>query len=833
MSKKNNTPRGNNQPLVLNQIVIKAPSREIVDVGKWREALKSADRGKRTKLYDLYEDVMLDTLLSSAIDKRRMAITNADIAFTVNDKSVDEMDMLIDSPEFEDLLEMIFDSKMWGHSLIEFDFANGFNPVLIPRKHVDPVAKIIRINQTDETGISYAEDPFFLEVGDAKDLGVILKAIPYAIYKRGGFGDFAQAVELFGVPFRKATYNSWEPGQREEVLKALEAAGGAPYAAIPEGSNLEFVANSTNVNANLYTNFIKSCNEEMLYAIVGQTMTTQNGSSKSQSDTHKEVEEGINKADRRFIQRILNTKLIPLLESRGYPVKGGWFSFVEGGESISLTDRIEIDTQIAQRVRIPDSYWYETYGIPMPEDGNTAVTQPTEPTPPTNKKLMDDVGTNNNSPDNDSPNLWQRLMNFFPLAHATRTHTSSVGHPVGANNHSPLHLSDTSLPSFTSIITDLATRIHSGNLDFAAVPEELANQTISLLFSEVDSIMPDVGTDEAWKSSWYNLQQHSIYKFGLAKSYSQLKAMRNAIVQPNGETKPFTEFLKDCQAINAKYNTDWLETEYIDVVKGGTMGVEWMDIQDTKEAYPYLQYVDAGDSRVREEHHKLNGIIEPVDSPFWQQFLPANGHRCRCRVRRLTAAQAKELGYSKDQHADNMRAAEAAVKDKYWRKSPTAAVIDADKTAYIKDMPTGTKAQLKAVENYGMKPVEKIYLDGRHNMPSADIYSKDDAVKWLSNTSIRNLANLPVTVPESIARKMAETDLIRFAPNISKAVLSPSEVWSVFDGKANSLVYLRYTADNPVAVITDFAGEVKSFRVLTNEELAKADNLRRGVLIKR
>lgn len=62
---------------------------------------------------------------------------------------------------------------------------------------------------------------------------------------------------------------------------------------------------------------------------------------------------------------------------------------------------------------------------------------------------------------------------------------------------------------------------------------------------------------------------------------------------------------------------------------------------------PYWQYVAVMDNRTRPAHAALNGKVFRYDDPFWNTHYPPLGFRCRCRVRALTDAQAKEAGISK------------------------------------------------------------------------------------------------------------------------------------------------------------------------------------------
>lgn len=48
------------------------------------------------------------------------------------------------------------------------------------------------------------------------------------------------------------------------------------------------------------------------------------------------------------------------------------------------------------------------------------------------------------------------------------------------------------------------------------------------------------------------------------------------------------------------------------------------------DVFPYCEYLDSGDGRVRETHHALNGKIIPTDHPFWLTHTPPWEFGCRC-----------------------------------------------------------------------------------------------------------------------------------------------------------------------------------------------------------
>jgi hypothetical protein len=52
-----------------------------------------------------------------------------------------------------------------------------------------------------------------------------------------------------------------------------------------------------------------------------------------------------------------------------------------------------------------------------------------------------------------------------------------------------------------------------------------------------------------------------------------------------------------------------------------------------------LQYHTRDDSEVRWNHKKMDEVVQPMNSDFWEEWLPLNGFNCRCWVEPITKAQ--------------------------------------------------------------------------------------------------------------------------------------------------------------------------------------------------
>jgi phage gp29-like protein len=359
-------------PPIIQSIQITQARRTSQDITSWRNAIKTAENvymPRRALLYDLYEEILLDGHLSATIEKRKLAVSNTPIVFMENGKENEKLTSLTETEDFINLIHYIIESKLWGHSLIEMDFRNGgLIPTLIPRKHVEPTKGIILKTQFENSGFSYREAPysnFCLEIGYSDTLGILMKAAQYVIYKRGGFGDWAQYAELFGMPFRIAKYDGFDEKTRGELETALKEAGSAAYVVIPKEADFEFIQNATNGSSTLYETLINVCNKELSKLILGQTLTTEAGGSMAQAKVHQEVELEIHFADKLFVKNVLNDKLLPLLKIHGYKTGTGKFLFNQQ-ENIDLKTRLDMDLKLAEKIKIDDNYFYETYNIPYP-----------------------------------------------------------------------------------------------------------------------------------------------------------------------------------------------------------------------------------------------------------------------------------------------------------------------------------------------------------------------------------------------------------------------------------------------------------------------------------
>ncbi|WP_447588658.1 phage head morphogenesis protein [Aquipseudomonas campi] len=71
---------------------------------------------------------------------------------------------------------------------------------------------------------------------------------------------------------------------------------------------------------------------------------------------------------------------------------------------------------------------------------------------------------------------------------------------------------------------------------------------------------------------------------------------------------------------------------------------QWQRIQDNKDAFPYLEYDGNNSEHPRLQHAAWDGLVLPVDDPFWADHFPVKEYGCKCRARARTAGQVARSG---------------------------------------------------------------------------------------------------------------------------------------------------------------------------------------------
>lgn len=134
------------------------------------------------------------------------------------------------------------------------------------------------------------------------------------MFKNYTLKDWMSFAEVFGQPIRIGKYpQGADEADVETLRQAVQAVGADACAVFPQGMTIDFERSANSGFASGDDFFLKlhdALNAEISKAVLGQTMTTEDGSSLAQAKVHDDVRKDIRDADARQLADTLNRDLI-------------------------------------------------------------------------------------------------------------------------------------------------------------------------------------------------------------------------------------------------------------------------------------------------------------------------------------------------------------------------------------------------------------------------------------------------------------------------------------------------------------------------------------------
>lgn len=222
-------------------------------------------------------------------------------------------------------------------------------------------------------------------------------------------------------------------------------------------------------------------------------------------------------------------------------------------------------------------------------------------------------------------------LNKFLFLRSFFREMENVYHDVCCDKTEPLALD---LSNYTKLIEEISQKLQNGDIR----PSDLDKGLIEQIYNDVSQPVKEefgqrwVDYDYKEPKSLIQKFKKNLWQFSSAKTLAELEYINSLILDKNGRIKPEHQFMQDVKKANILFNRNYLQAEYQTAKRGAQMAHLWNKFLEQKEYYPNLVYRTVGDSRVRPEHAALNGVVKPIDDPFWKTYYPPNGWRCRCTV---------------------------------------------------------------------------------------------------------------------------------------------------------------------------------------------------------
>lgn len=306
---------------------------------------------------------------------------------------------LIETPEFVDLVEDMMDAVAKGFSATEigwgeqdglwkplaythrdpkyftFDYVSRTELRLSELGTIDglplPPAKFIVHTPRTKTGLP-------IRAGLARTVawGFLFKS--FSLKNWGSF------LDVFGMPFRVGKYhpNATEE-ERRKLLRAVVGIASDAAAIIPESMMIEFVEAKAN-SLPTYENMCRFVDEQVSKIVLGQTMSTDNGSSRAQALVHNEVRMDIVEWDGRQLARTLNAQLIrpAVAFNFGADVACPRIEFLMPKREDIKVKSEAIGLLVQQGLEVSQDDARELIGVPAPKEGAKLLTPQAAAPPP-------------------------------------------------------------------------------------------------------------------------------------------------------------------------------------------------------------------------------------------------------------------------------------------------------------------------------------------------------------------------------------------------------------------------------------------------------------------
>ena len=334
---------------------------------------------------------------ASQLQTRRLAIEgispSVEHAKGVPAKIVDAVNELIEGDEFEEMTGSLTDAIGKGYSVSEIIW-----------EYQDRVLKPVEYKWRDPRFFQFDEATRTeLRLRDMSDVrnGLELPAAKFIIHqprtkmgltvRRGmarpaawafliqsfALKDWAAFAEIYGVPLRLGKYHgNASDDDKRTLLRAVRSIANDAAAIVPQGMEILFEKVDGQHGSAVFGGLIEYVDKQVSKLVLGQTMTSDDGSSLGQAKIHNEVRLDIQKADGKQLGQTINRDLIvPFVvmnfgEQPVYPRVA--FPVAEPEDIKGLTEAVS--RLVPLGLRVSQREMRERVGLGEPEDGEDLLT---------------------------------------------------------------------------------------------------------------------------------------------------------------------------------------------------------------------------------------------------------------------------------------------------------------------------------------------------------------------------------------------------------------------------------------------------------------------------
>lgn len=355
--------------------------------------VKAACEGNPDDLFTIAEEIEeRDPHYRSVLQTRKLAIRklHASVEEVDDDKKSLEIAELLEKqikkPAFRHMVGDLMDAISKGYSIVEMVWDTQNTPWTVrdftwrdPRLFkLHGANQELRIKDDDnQEGLPLEPMNFIIHVpplksGQKSRNGLAMPLVWAYLFKNYTIKDWMAFVEVFGMPIRIGTYGA-EASEDDinELIKAVVNIGSDAAAVIPNNMAIEIKDAVGKVSSSeIFSTLADRMDKQISKLVLGQTMTTDDGSSQAQAKVHDEVREDILVADGQDLADTINEYFIKPFVYLNFGAQDDYPTFkLELIEQEDKTLKLDTITKLAPLgLKVSAKQIYEEYGLRPPED---------------------------------------------------------------------------------------------------------------------------------------------------------------------------------------------------------------------------------------------------------------------------------------------------------------------------------------------------------------------------------------------------------------------------------------------------------------------------------
>ena len=650
--------------------------------------LETEARGKALALYD---EVLRDPKVYSVMQTRTLAVVGKEWrVLPASDEQVDVeradwvRQQLAMIPCFHTDLEQGMDAIAKGFAIEEVLWGLRGGDVVIealhhrdPRRFAFTVAGELRLLTAAQSidGVPVPARKFLHFVfapryenpyGDA----LMQRVYWYWWFKKHGIKFWVVFSEKFGMPTAVGKYPaSASPEDQTKLLDAFKASQQENAVILPEGMTAELLEATRAGTVNTYRELCDYCDSQIAMAILGQTLTSNVGATGSfaAAKVHDDVRQDYVEADAKMLCATINGALLPWWVGYNFPPSpaGAPMFLLMVTPEADLKALAERDERLVNLgLKIPAKYFYTTYEIPEPAEGEAVVEPRRAPAAPALPGVPGSMMPAYAEPDAATPadalftrTLPRGLAVYRALTAELARELEDAADYEGARARLDGALSvDDQRPLVELLHAVLLTGHLVGQAD---VLEDAGRETF--LDAELLEPLPPEEALRFFRDKVPMTRDQFLLlsdtmrarAFTLARTSSLdlVDQVKSALTRSLAEGTPFTRFLVDLGSVFDRAGVTEVNPHHAETVfRTNTQTAyqagrfEQLSAPGTEALFPLFEYHTAGDERVRPTHAVMHGVIRRRDDPVWNKWWPPNGFNCRCTVTAISRAEIRRRG---------------------------------------------------------------------------------------------------------------------------------------------------------------------------------------------